>query len=458
MLTQFRARNFGRLYNRTRSTRWRLSTEGRIALLALLISGVIGLDTRQNLSFQLFSILASLIIIAAVSSPRSRGQYQAQRFLPPMVTMGQAFDYRILITNDTTNRYCDLLVADKLDGDRPSTSEFKHFRDPLSDSENIFDRIVGFPRWARLAEQKLGAREPAERLEHLPAHQQEEIRFHLMPLRRGYLNFSAIAIGSPDVFGLFFRLQNVTCKDKLLVLPKRYAVPQIALKGQRHYHQGGVSLASAVGESGEFYGLRDYRPRDPLRHIHWRSWARTGKPVVKTFEQEYYVRHALVLDTYASDVPSHHFEEAVSVAASLALHVDDQESLLDLMFVERQRFHITSGRHVESVQSLLEVLACVSPQYNQSIAELSQMVVEHSSVLSNALCIFLRWDLQRQAMVKALQAQGVNVITLIVCDELPENHGGQDAGLQLSQQLFYLQTGHIEEGLARLNKLSIEGA
>ena len=97
---------------------------------------------------------------------------------------------------------------------------------------------------------------------------------------------------------MFRSVYRQAIKDSLLVLPKRYPVPSLELTGRRHHHQGGVALSSSVGEAAEFHGLRDYRPGDPLRHIHWRSWARNGKPVVKKYEDEYFVRHAMILDTY----------------------------------------------------------------------------------------------------------------------------------------------------------------
>ncbi|MCK7478688.1 MAG: DUF58 domain-containing protein [Candidatus Moduliflexus flocculans] len=78
--------------------------------------------------------------------------------------------------------------------------------------------------------------------------------------------------------------------------------------------------------------LRDYRQGDPLRHIHWRSWAKTGKPIVREFEDEFFVRHALVLDTFTDHPQSAVFEEAVAVAASFACTLNTQDSLLDLMF------------------------------------------------------------------------------------------------------------------------------
>jgi uncharacterized protein (DUF58 family) len=54
---------------------------------------------------------------------------------------------------------------------------------------------------------------------------------------------------------------------------------------------------------------------------------------VKEFEDEFFVRHALVLDTFTDEPHSEILEEAVSVAASFACTVLTQESLLDLLFV-----------------------------------------------------------------------------------------------------------------------------
>ena len=42
------------------------------------------------------------------------------------------------------------------------------------------------------------------------------------------------------------------------------------------YQEGGVALAANIGRSEEFVALRakTYRHGDPLRHIHWRIWAK----------------------------------------------------------------------------------------------------------------------------------------------------------------------------------------
>src|SRR6185503_17667402 len=126
---------------------------------------------------------------------------------------------------------------------------------------------------------------------------------------------------------------RLSLPQTVLILPKRYVLSDIDLPGTRQYQQGGVTLAAAIGESEEFISLRDYRPGDPLRHIHWRSWARTGQPIVREYQDEFIPRHALILDTFASVPQEEAFEEAVSIAASFACTVETQESLLDLLFV-----------------------------------------------------------------------------------------------------------------------------
>jgi hypothetical protein len=89
----------------------------------------------------------------------------------------------------------------------------------------------------------------------------------------------------------------VPLQARVIALPKRYRIPPLALPGARKFQQGGVSLSASIGDSEEFLSLRDYRPGDPLQRLHWKSFARTGKPIVKEYQDEFFERHALVLDT-----------------------------------------------------------------------------------------------------------------------------------------------------------------
>src|SRR5439155_587474 len=160
-----------------------------------------------------------------------------------------------------------------------------------------------------------------------------------------------VTAGAPAVYRLVIRNGTVRPQRGLVLLE------DLALPGVRKYQRGGVALAGAVGDSEEFVSLRDYRPGDPLRRVHWRSAARVGRPVVKEYQDEFFVRHALVLDTFAEREESDVFEEAVSVAASIACSIQTKDSLLDLLFVGPETYCFTAGRGLGHTDHMLEVLA-----------------------------------------------------------------------------------------------------
>ncbi len=193
----------------------------------------------------------------------------------------------------------------------------------------------------------------------LPPNGEAEVRVQVTPLRRGVLRYRGLTMARSDPLGLFRAVARFSLPGTSLILPKRYPLPPVALPGVMKYQEGGVALASHVGQSEEFVALRDYQRGDPVRHIHWRSWAKTGKPIVKEFADEFFVRHALVLDTFGDHPQGELFEEAVSVAASFACTIQTQESLLDLLFVGAEAYCFTAGRGLAHADQMLEILASV---------------------------------------------------------------------------------------------------
>jgi hypothetical protein len=245
-------------------------------------------------------------------------------------------------------------------------------------------------------------------------------------------------------------MTRIPLPQSALILPKRYPLPPVPLPGVLKYQEGGVALASNVGQSEEFVALRDYRHGDPLRHIHWRSWAKVGKPVVKEFEDEFFVRHALVLDTFTDDPQSDLFEEAVSVAASFAASILTQESLLDLLFVGEQSYCFTAGRGLAHSDRMLEILAAVIPCHDHPFSVLEHLVLNHVSVVSGCICVLLAWDQPRRSFVQKLKELGVPLLVLVITWS-GEGRSLPPGPMQDEPDHFHvLETGQVEQGLAKL--------
>jgi uncharacterized protein (DUF58 family) len=267
-----------------------------------------------------------------------------------------------------------------------------------------------------------------------------EVRVQGLAYRRGTLRLEGATVARADPLGLFRSLARVALPDKVVVLPRRYNLPHFLLPGARRYQHGGVALASSVGESEEFMSLRDYRPGDPLQRIHWKSYARSGKPVVKEYQDEFFERHALVLDTF-TDRGGAVFEEAVSLAASFACTFDTQESLLDLMFVGTESYCYTAGRGQMQPGSLVEILAGVRACAGEAFRRLHDAVLARRAALSGCILILLAWDEARQALVRTLRQSGVPLKVLLVSEQDIEAAPGW---------LRVLKPGKIQEGLMQL--------
>jgi uncharacterized protein (DUF58 family) len=420
----------------------RFTRAGVLALGVLGAAAVIGLDTNRTVGYQVLTLVLALLLISAASSFVFRGRFTARRVLPRFASVGVPLGYRVAIANQTGRRQEGLVLLEELADPRPSFEEFAAAREPGEERRNWFDRQVGYPRWAWLVSQKRGALVTPRPLPPLAPGGEIEVGVEITPLRRGHVRFTGLTIARPDPLGLVHALKAIRLPQSLLVLPKRYPMPEIRLGGRRKYQPGGVALASSVGESEEFVALRDYRVGDPMRRIHWKSWARVGRPVVREYQDEFFVRHALVLDTFTEREGNLVFEDAISVAASIAVSVETQESLLDLMFVGPEAYCFTAGRGVGHTDRLLEVLACVGPCRDKPFRTLHRAVMERHASLSGCVCVLLAWDEARREFVRHLEALGTPTRVFVVGER-----GALDA---LPGDVHPLEVGRIGEGLARL--------
>ena len=423
----------------------RFTPVGLALLVALTIVLPLSFDTENNVAYQTFCLLVVLLAFAIAFGWWLRGRFQVERILPRFCTVGAPIQYRVSIRNLAAKPQAGLTFIETLADLRPSLSEWTAFQWA---EERRLRRI---PIWRRKVRHPFRtARVKSADIPLLPAQQSAEVQVELTPLRRGLIRFQSATIGRADPLGLFRALKQQPLPQSMLALPKRYFMPPIALPGAMKYQQGGVAMASSVGQSDEFVSLRDYRRGDPIRHIHWRSWAKTGAPIVKEFEDEFFVRHALVLDTFANDPYSDAFEEAVSVAASFACTIQTQESLLDLLFVGTEAYCVTAGRGLAHADQMLEVLASVraNPDMKQ-FNGLEELVLNHASRVSGCICVLINWDKARQELVRKLRMMGIPLLVLLVVDAGAARK--IDAGPMRDdpQNFRILEVGAIEEGLAK---------
>ncbi|WP_328984504.1 DUF58 domain-containing protein [Thiorhodovibrio winogradskyi] len=406
-----------------------LTPLGRFVLGLGFAAAIFGIDPRLNQLYQLFTLALSLLLfagLAAVVDGRwRRGQVSASRELPRTASVGTPLDYRVRLHCRGRRTWRAWFLTERLPDPTPTRAQFRDSRQGADAGDAWFDRLMGYPRWRRLlaANRAVRVGEP-QAVDHLSVNQLTQVRLRLTPLRRGYLRLPGLWLTRPDPLGLVQVRVRVPREQSLLVLPRRYPAPRLSLPGRRQYQPGGWTLAGAVGDSQEFIGLREYRPGDSPRLIHWPSWARSGSPQVKEFQDEFFTRHALVLDTFAAsvslnagdarDASDATFEAAVSVAASLCDRIGDEDSLLDLLFVGAETYCFTGGRGLGGVGQFLEILACAQPAAAGSVAQLEQALRGRIGQLSALVLVLLAFDAPRRKLVRTLARAGLPLRILVI--------------------------------------------
>jgi uncharacterized protein (DUF58 family) len=104
---------------------------------------------------------------------------------------------------------------------------------------------------------------------------------------------------------------------RFVVVPKIARVTAVATPRNRRQQPGGVARAARTGDATDLLGVRPYRPGDPVRDLHARLWARHGLPMVREYQEEYFARIGVVVDSDARAATPAHLEAALSLAAGV---------------------------------------------------------------------------------------------------------------------------------------------
>lgn len=135
------------------------------------------------------------------------------------------------------------------------------------------------------------------------------VRTSVTPVARGEGTAVRLSIEQLGAFGFFWARKTVTTERRVCVGPPAAAPIELGILG------GGENRP--IGPGLEVRGVREWRPGDGVRHVHWRSTARTGRlAVVETGEPTGASLGVLVVG--ASGEPS--FEAMVATATATVGH------------------------------------------------------------------------------------------------------------------------------------------
>ncbi|MGW9112262.1 DUF58 domain-containing protein [Microbacterium sp. NPDC055683] len=142
--------------------------------------------------------------------------------------------------------------------------------------------------------------------------------FSIPTQKRAVLAVGPVSIVRGDPFGLYERVDRRDEPVPLYVHPRTVRLEGQSIGFVRDLE--GMETRDLARDDIAFHALSEYQPGDDLRHVHWRSTARTGTLMMRTYEQTRRSHFVIGLSTATADYAGEaEFETAVSAAASLGL-------------------------------------------------------------------------------------------------------------------------------------------
>jgi uncharacterized protein (DUF58 family) len=252
----------------------------------------------------------------------------------------------------------------------------------------------------------------------LPPGEKADVELSLEFTKRGHYVLPGLMLESSFPFGIWKGRRAYTDEKSLLVYPRFSPLKGLDIPVGKRYQPGGIALTSNLGESTEFISTREYKEGDNPRNIHWRTSARRGKLVVKEFQEEYFCRIALLLDTYvppgSADARYDELEAAISIAAAIADHLSRQEYIIDIFAAGPQLYYLQAGRSLAFLENILDILACLEHCETPPFEKLEPLLLENLSQITTCIMVFMDWDETRERLVRITHSLGTAVKAVIV--------------------------------------------
>ncbi|MCC6811960.1 MAG: DUF58 domain-containing protein [Deltaproteobacteria bacterium] len=356
-----------------------LTPSGRMLLWALVAAVTLLLGGIFFPLVVIVAFLTALFAAAALLGAPFRPRVTLTRLLPPPLSAGDTLEYRVIVENRGKRAVRQLDVCER---------------------ELPFElRPLGAPP-------PIDVLHPGER---------REVTLRLLCARRGCYDLQALQAASAFPSALVKWGRRSPKVDRVLVYPKIARLEGFEVPHARNYQPGGFSVASQVGDSTEFVGTREYRDGDRVRDIHWPSSARAQRLIVKEYQEEYFVRLALVLDVeVASFKHEAAFERGLGIAAGIADALAKKDYIIDIFAASRTIYRFQAGRAIAHVENILELLAGIEGGDRLDTALLEAELLPEAPRLSAIVLVFMAWEPRRAALVQKLKDQGVAVRVLLL--------------------------------------------
>lgn len=388
-----------------------LTDAGKSLIAVIIVASPL---TMYNLEFPVYQVVVALgifLFACRVMSIVLRPNVVLQGGLPEKVTAGHQVRVPFTISNGGKRIARDMGVGffSVPLGDSMSRLEHQSTDDSPSNKKGRWRDRRG--RVQVLSDEAV--------IDSIPIGASGEVQLDLHFTRRGIYELPMLRVYSEFPFNVLrtkARVQSgLHINSTVMALPDFVPAEGISIPASRNYQPGGISLTSDIGESPEYIGSRLFRPGDNVKRLDFHGWARHGEPVIREFQEEYFCRVALILDTHVGRGQSNEaLEAAIQLSAAITDALSNGEYIIDIFAAGPNLYVFRSGRNTAHFENILEILACLEGNPEETFDAIGPSLRNEVENISTALFVFTDWSESREQLVRMALDSGCNVKVYVV--------------------------------------------
>jgi uncharacterized protein (DUF58 family) len=244
-----------------------------------------------------------------------------------------------------------------------------------------------------------------------------------------------VELRSGDPFGLFHTTQKGAEEERLVVFPEVRPIEDLGLRAEDPFGTRS-SIRRLFEDVTQPIGVRDYRPGDGFRRIHWPASARVGELQSRVFQPVsgadlIVCLNVTTLARYWMGYIPELLEELVRSAASLIMAAYEggyRVGLISNGSVARgaQPFRIPPGRSPRHLPQILEMLAGLTPFVSSPFEQFLLRQAPHLEYGSTLVVVTGITPPERVEAVLRLRARSRRCAVLSLGEESPPFIPGVD--------------------------------
>lgn len=323
----------------TRATIWALAALAAAAVLALVLRVPPPIVGWVSTMLLLAALVWAVIDIRRSSAAWHQSALQWQRQLPPALALGVQRSVACALVNE---------------GPTPWQVELFDHVDPSIDFDGLPLQAV------------------------VPARSRTELRYHIVPRRRGLVRFGRAELRVRTLQGTFEWVRHIGDEQPLHVYPNFAAVARYAwLASDRRLADIGIKSVAQRGSGTDFKQLADYQVGDAIRHIDWKATLKHQRPIVRQYQDERDQCVMFLLDCgrrmRADEGPAarhgSHFDEALNammLLAYVALKEGDEVGAMTFGTPPQDGRRFAPRKGAATLNALMATLYDIQPQATHS--------------------------------------------------------------------------------------------